>query len=106
MASSWPLAGRERELERIRATIDGNDPFAMVLVGAAGVGKTRLAQEIAAMAEASGVPATWASATGSASSIPFGALAHLLPAELPRGAGPQNLLRVIADALTGEGSAH
>lgn len=47
----------------------------VVVLGAAGVGKTRLAD---ALREASG-EAVWVAGTRSASPIPFGAFAHLLP---------------------------
>lgn len=50
----------------------------MVLLGAAGVGKTRLAGEALARLGAAGAPTTWATATRSAATIPLGALAHLL----------------------------
>jgi DNA-binding CsgD family transcriptional regulator len=52
----------------------------VVLAGAAGVGKTRLAREALIALEAQGWIARWAVATKAAQSIPFGALAHLLPA--------------------------
>jgi hypothetical protein len=52
----------------------------MVLAGEAGVGKTRLAREALAAAEANGWAVRWVAATQAAASIPFGAVAHLLPA--------------------------
>jgi tetratricopeptide (TPR) repeat protein len=49
-----PLVGRASELEQIAATIDGvragGSPRRVVLVGDAGIGKTRLAREVAARA--------------------------------------------------------
>jgi DNA-binding CsgD family transcriptional regulator len=51
----------------------------IVLAGEAGVGKTRLAREALAAAEANGWAIRWVAATQAAASIPFGAVAHLLP---------------------------
>ena len=74
----WPLVGRSEEMavawEAIR-----RGPGSVVVAGVAGVGKTRLAREILARAAAGGAETRWAIATATASSIPFGAVAHLLP---------------------------
>ena len=72
---------------------------AVVLVGAPGVGKTRLAREVLSGAARRGHPTAWAQATRSARPIPFGALAHLLPPNLS-GSGRNNLLRQAGEALT------
>jgi DNA-binding CsgD family transcriptional regulator len=94
----WPLVGRDRELavvltayrrmrDRLRAGPDrqargaGGYDAGVVLLGAAGVGKTRLATEAVARLAAAGAPTTWATATRSAATIPLGALAHLLTAD-------------------------
>jgi DNA-binding CsgD family transcriptional regulator len=78
------LVGRERELESVRATAGGG----VVIAGEAGVGKTRLAREIA---EAAVAPVEWVRATRSAASMPLGAFAALLGAE--RGEGVELLAR-------------
>ncbi len=52
----------------------------LVLAGPLGVGKTRLALECLKLAEAAGVSTARVTATRSASRLPFGALAPLLPA--------------------------
>lgn len=75
---------RERELESVRATTEGG----VVIAGDAGVGKTRLAREIA---DAAVAPVEWVRATRSAASMPLGAFAALLPAE--RGEGVELLAR-------------
>src|ERR671910_734067 len=49
---------------------------------------------------ANGRATAWVRATRSASAIPFGAFAHLLPGEL-RVVGPVNLLRLAGDVVTG-----
>jgi hypothetical protein len=94
----WPLVGRRDELELVAGILGRPGAAGAVLAGAPGVGKTRLAGELLGRARGSGRATAWVQATGSASSIPFGAFAHLLPAEL-RAVGPVNLLRVAGDAV-------
>jgi DNA-binding CsgD family transcriptional regulator len=57
----------------------------VVISAAAGVGKSRLAREACAEAQAVGVPVLWAQATESSAAIPLGALAGLIPAEVRSG---------------------
>ena len=83
--------GRDDELGRIAAAV-GAGGAGVVIAGAAGTGKTRLATEAA---ERSGRTAEWVRATRSAAAIPLGAFAGLLPA-----AGPG---RVAAGAISGSG---
>jgi hypothetical protein len=76
----WPLVGRGDEVDlAARARRRGR---AVVLAGAAGVGKTRLARAALADATAEGRPTRWVAATRSARTVPLGAFAHLLPAGL------------------------
>ncbi len=118
-----PLAGRDAELGRINERLAQPEPAAFVLAGAAGVGKTRLAAEIAATAKTAGFATADVLASRSASSIPFGPFAPLLPLTVPAGdlygllrqageamlerAGPDGrLLLVVDDAhLLDDGSA-
>lgn len=84
----WPLSGRETELRSVGEALSESSAGGVVLVGAAGVGKTRLAVEVAQLAAARGCTVTWVRATRSAASIPLGAFAPLLPASdlrLPEG---------------------
>ena len=75
-------------------------PAGIVLAGAAGIGKTRLAGEVLRRARGRGRATAWVQATRSAGSIPFGAFAHLLPVAF--GAGrPQNLLRAAGESIAG-----
>jgi ATP/maltotriose-dependent transcriptional regulator MalT len=69
-----PLTGRENELDAIRRALSrvGNYSGA-VIVGPAGVGKTRLAHEVLARAEASGERTCWIVGTQSARQLPLGA---------------------------------
>ncbi len=98
----WPLVGRVDELELVEGALAGPDGAGVVLAGSAGVGKTRLAGEVLARASAAGRTTAWVQATRSASAIPFGAFAHLLPGDLGE-AGPVNLLRLAGDAIAGRG---
>jgi DNA-binding NarL/FixJ family response regulator len=54
----------------------------VVLSAAAGVGKSRLAREVSAVAAGEGVVALWAQATVSSAVIPLGALAGVIPDEV------------------------
>ena len=74
---AWPLVGRADELSlATRAIADGTS---VVLTGAAGVGKSRLARDLLGISAAGGAPVRWIAATDAASHIPFGAVAQLIP---------------------------
>ncbi|MUL65790.1 hypothetical protein BOO86_15045 [Mycobacterium sp. CBMA 234] len=79
--AEWPFVGRDDELAAVTAIITDAASHGIVLAGAAGVGKTRLANECLALAQADG-RCVVARAAGhrARTEIPFGALAHLLPA--------------------------
>lgn len=87
MVAPWPLTGRREELSVIEQTLADGQYRGLLLAGAPGVGKTRLAHEALAAAGAAGCDTRWAVASRAVAAIPFGALAHLLP-------------------LTGESSTH
>jgi DNA-binding CsgD family transcriptional regulator len=95
---SWPLVGRRAELAALTATIADARPGGVVLAGAVGVGKTRLAREALDRA-AGGRTVAWVAATQAAASIPFGAVSHLLPATDRVGADRLETLRRAADLL-------
>jgi DNA-binding CsgD family transcriptional regulator len=79
MDIDWPLVGRDGEIAKLRATLV-KARRGVVLCGAAGVGKSRLADEcLTFMAELQGVATMRVCATRSAAAMPFGALAPLLP---------------------------
>ena len=84
----WPLTGRDAELGLVSEALSGGSAGGVVIVGPAGVGKTRLAAEAAERAQAQGCAVEWVRASRSARSIPLGAFAALLPAtdrRLPEG---------------------
>ena len=102
MGVTWPLVGRREELALFDHALTAADTSGVVLAGAAGVGKTRLAKEALAAAEAKGWAPRWAFATQAAASIPFGALAHLLPAGDVASGDRFELLRGAAAGLVQE----
>ncbi|GAA2211626.1 LuxR family transcriptional regulator [Nonomuraea monospora] len=105
---SWPFVGRDGELDTIRACLGpggargggaegggtqgggarGGSAKGIVICGEAGIGKTRLAREMLALAETLGCHTEWVAATASLAAIPFAAVAGLLPAgQVPDGEG-------------------
>jgi DNA-binding NarL/FixJ family response regulator len=73
------LVGREEELALVERALRSDASGGVVVMGAAGVGKTRLAREVAGSGPR-GAGGVWVSGTRSAGAVPFGAFAHLLPA--------------------------
>src|ERR1700733_450362 len=90
-----PLMSRDAELDRILAMLRGPVPAAFVLAGPAGVGKTRLAAEVAKSAALLGFGTALAVASRAASVIPFGPFAPFLPAA---GHSPDDLLGLLRQA--------
>ncbi len=80
-ASSWPVVGREEEIDLLAKALDDPVAASVVVLGAPGVGKTRLLRETARLLEQSGRTTRWLVGTPS-SAVPFGALATYLPADL------------------------
>ncbi|MFE4501339.1 LuxR C-terminal-related transcriptional regulator [Rhodococcus sp. NPDC056743] len=104
MISAWPLTGRDEELRSAAAAIRGVDTepvnagaAGLVITGAAGVGKTRLARDALAVACPAGARVTWTVATASAQALPLGVFA-----DIARNPAPDPMQRVhdIVDALT------
>ena len=72
--SGEPLTGRESELGIIHRALSGAGKHSgVVIAGAAGVGKTRLAREVLRRAEESGERTKWIVGTESACALPLGA---------------------------------
>jgi DNA-binding CsgD family transcriptional regulator/tetratricopeptide (TPR) repeat protein len=93
------LIGRREELAAVEQALTSVGSRAVVLAGAPGVGKTRLAMEALGLLEARGFVVRWAAATQAASSIPFGAVAHLLPRLGETAPDRADLLRRSVDGL-------
>ena len=75
----WPFVGREAELDHVAEALASRQ--GVVLVGDAGVGKSRLLGEAVEQAAASGLRVLHVRATRSSGSVPLGAFAPLLPVE-------------------------
>jgi predicted ATPase len=78
----WPFVGRVRELEDVVSALTGADEKGAALVGPAGVGKTRLTDEVVARLERTGLAVRRCYATVATSTIPFGAMAAMLPSDM------------------------
>jgi DNA-binding CsgD family transcriptional regulator len=76
---SWPLTGRDDELEAFRRTLADPAQRAFVIHGPAGSGKSRLAEECCAVAGGLGFRCRRAVTTAASAQVPLGALGHLLP---------------------------
>lgn len=85
MGSTWPLTARSALFDRIGRTYARGDTGGVVLTGAAGVGKTRLGEEL--LSAAAGRPTARAVGHPATRQIPLGALAHLLPSDVSRELG-------------------
>jgi len=95
----WPLVGRGEELALVVEQLRLGASSAVVVAGAAGVGKTRFAAEVMLAAERQRCATAWSTATRAAATIPFGAFAHLLPVPGPGAGGRLELLRRAGSAL-------
>ncbi|MCU1455838.1 MAG: hypothetical protein JWN46_3984, partial [Acidimicrobiales bacterium] len=85
----WPLVGRDAELHVLDGHVRAGR--SVVLVGAPGVGKTRLAQELVVRRRGAG--AVWLAATRSSQAIPFGVI--------PVSAAPPSTAGAFSSALRG-----
>lgn len=75
--AAWPFTGREQELGTIASTLHADSRYAgVVIVGGAGVGKTRLAAEAANAARRDGWEVHSVTGTAVAQSIPLGVFAE------------------------------
>jgi DNA-binding CsgD family transcriptional regulator len=75
MRFAWPLTGRTEELQAIEAALSAPDVSGIVVSGAAGVGKSRIAREALTAAASEGCEVRWAVGSSSAKALPLGALA-------------------------------
>jgi DNA-binding NarL/FixJ family response regulator len=99
LARDVPLISRDEEMSRIILGLKRPEPAAFVLAGPPGVGKTRLALEIAESAPNLGLTAIRAVASRTASAIPFGPFARYLPAAGPMPTELPGLLREIGETI-------
>lgn len=100
--AQWPLTAREHELAVFTGKWRSPELRAVLVSGPAGVGKTRLAGAFLQLAAAGGDRVGRAAATATASAVPFGALAHLVPADIDL-ADPVGGFARVATALAANG---
>ncbi|HTE71782.1 MAG TPA: LuxR C-terminal-related transcriptional regulator [Actinomycetes bacterium] len=76
---SWPLTGRHAELDSVVDSLRSDTGKAVLVTGAAGVGKSRLAREAMDRLATDGWTTTWVAAGPATRDTPLGAVSHLLP---------------------------
>lgn len=101
MIRQWPLVGRSEELQLIAQATRATDDRArgIVLSGAAGVGKTRVAREAVAVCGRNTARRHWIVGTASARSVPLGAFAGIAS---DFGPDPLRRVREVIDGLIGD----
>lgn len=76
MRLAWPLTGRLEEARLIDAALTSADLSGIVIHGAAGVGKSRIAREALAAVASRGYETRWAVGTSSARGLPLATFAR------------------------------
>jgi DNA-binding CsgD family transcriptional regulator len=98
-ATSWPLVGRELELDELVDALDDVSCDGVALVGQAGVGKTRLGRQLAEIAASRRLSTISVRASRSASNVPLAALAPLFAALNVAPNETSNHVQVVARAI-------
>jgi DNA-binding CsgD family transcriptional regulator len=98
---SWPLVGRSEEMRAIEAAVLASDVSGIVIYGAAGVGKSRIARAALSATESQGCEFRWAAGTSSARAIPLGAFTAWAPSGVT---DTVQLLRGVIESLTAASS--
>ena len=78
----WPFVGRQQELADLLAMVDDPECGGAILIGPAGVGKTRLGEAVLAVATQQQRALGRVVASPAAQTLPYSAIAHLIPSEL------------------------
>jgi predicted ATPase len=104
VTSGDALTGRDTELVTLRRALSGVGNFAgVVIAGAAGVGKTRLARELLLQAASSGTRINWVVGTASGRPIPLGAFnAALVDATFSDVSNPVPSVRRVISSLVAQ----
>jgi DNA-binding CsgD family transcriptional regulator len=97
----WPLIGRSKGLRTIEAAIVASDVSGIVVCGAAGVGKSRIAREALSAAVSQGCEGRWVVGTSSARAIPLGAFTAWAKPDVT---DTLQLLRGVMESLTAASS--
>lgn len=95
----WPLTGRSEELEFIERTLGESRRHGVLLAGAPGVGKSRLARAVADHAREKGWRTEHVAATESTRDLPMAAVLHLLPEHVEMTTSRTEMLRRAAAGL-------
>jgi DNA-binding CsgD family transcriptional regulator len=93
----WPLTGRVEEVQAVESALSDSELSGIIVSGAAGVGKTRIAREALSIAAAKGSETRWIAATSSARTLPLGAFEAWVPSGVTDNL---HLVRGVIDALT------
>ncbi|WP_147431928.1 LuxR C-terminal-related transcriptional regulator [Motilibacter peucedani] len=104
-ALAWPLVARHAELEGALAALQDRRMRGWVAAGPPGVGKTRLAEEVLGAAAKHGYRTARVTASRSSSQLPFGSVAHLLPAEARGVEDPVTVFDVVLRSVREQVSA-
>ena len=91
----WPIVGRRPELEVFDGALGSGERAGLAIYGRAGVGKTRLADECAGQAAASGHPTERVAGSRTTALLPLGAVVALLPDGLGQ-VGPDGQVNAVA----------
>jgi DNA-binding CsgD family transcriptional regulator len=102
MRLSWPLIGRTAEMRAIEAAISASAVSGILICGAAGVGKSRIAREALSAAASQGCETRWTVGTSSAREVPLGAFTAWAPSGVT---DTFQLLRGVIESLTAGPSA-
>src|SRR6476620_5338692 len=97
MAPGWQIVDRPSEFGAVRSALTGSESSGVVLVGAAGVGKTTLARAVTNSLRSQ---VHWVASTESSRSIPLGVFAHLVGGSTSR--DPTALLASARESLVSQ----
>ena len=95
--SSMPLVGRDQALKTMRSVLaetSAGHGHALLVSGEAGIGKTRVVEELACEAEAAGLPVTWAHCREPGATPPLWPFAQLVRGTLAKSGVDTNDERV------------
>jgi DNA-binding CsgD family transcriptional regulator len=93
-AEGWPFVGRDAAVRELEALLDDPHCGGVILQGPAGVGKTRLADAVLAAAARRGQALGRVVATPAGQTLPYSAIAHLIPAAVLDQPGPVDSIRL------------
>ncbi|OBI15634.1 helix-turn-helix transcriptional regulator [Mycobacterium sp. E2327] len=100
MRLTWPLIGRAQEMAVIEGAIADPATAGIIVSGAAGVGKSRVAHEALGAAASRGCETRWAVGTSSAQSLPLGSFAAWTNSPPPDNGQLVHLVRDVIESVT------